>query len=246
MAGGFGAVQGHGHGPSLGVVGLQISGAFGYGAGPMRRLALLGMLCAVAVAIPLFAGAPSASANRAACEEEEWVNAPDPATSCWEEVHAEEKATAHREAEEKAEGKPWWERCNELRPDLIEACFYEHNGETEPTEAEGEREADREIEAAKRERIRERERHAREWEHKPTVTLRTARYQARRFMHETDYSVWTLSCGGGRINRTHWRCGVKLYYPCESGRIRVTGAGFKDHQAWFRARGSELRPCTHD
>jgi hypothetical protein len=25
--------------------------------------------------------------------------------------------------------KPWWERCNELPPNQIEACFYEHNGE---------------------------------------------------------------------------------------------------------------------
>lgn len=36
--------------------------------------------------------------------------------------------------------QPWWETCNELPASQIEACFYEHNGEEEPSEAEDERE----------------------------------------------------------------------------------------------------------
>ncbi|MBS1843093.1 MAG: hypothetical protein JST53_01635 [Actinobacteria bacterium] len=32
--------------------------------------------------------------------------------------------------------EPWYEKCNELPPDQVEACFYEHNGEKQPSERE--------------------------------------------------------------------------------------------------------------
>lgn len=62
-------------------------------------------------------------------------------------------------------------------------------------------------------------------------------------MKQTDFSIWTVDCDGGRINRTHWSCSVHIFYHCLRGRIRVSGAGHKNHRPYYRAKGSELSPC---
>jgi hypothetical protein len=90
---------------------------------------------------------------------------------------------------------------------------------------------------------RERERERREWAHKPTVTLVVAKEFARRLMRKTDFSIWSVDCKGGRINRIRWSCKVSIFYQCLRGRIQVYGAGYRDGRKFFGAHGGRLRRC---
>jgi hypothetical protein len=147
-------------------------------------------------------------------------------------------------------------QCNEeARAD--EAAEAEYNARVdreihEAEEREKRKEEKRATEKQERERAQaaaEARRHhrqareRREWGIKPTVTKGIAREFSRRLMKQTDFSIWTVDCNGGRINRTHWSCSVHIFYHCLRGRIRVSGAGHKNHRPYYRAKGSELRPC---
>lgn len=145
------------------------------------------------------------------------------AAECWAAVHAQEEEAAKEAAQAKAEEEA--KAAAKLNQERIR------------------REWELEAEAREREHEREDRRRQREWRHKPTVTYKTARLFARRLMRESDYSIWEVRCKGGRIDRTHWRCTVHIFYHCLRGRIRVTGIGIKDHEHWFRATSGELHPC---
>jgi hypothetical protein len=109
-----------------------------------------------------------------------------------------------------------------------------------------EREEIREEERFEREEARTRQRQkrlAREWRHKPTVTLPIATEFAKRAMRTSNTDVWEVDCRGGRINRTHWRCQVKVFYHCLRGRVRISGAGFKNHTPFYRWRFGNFHPC---
>jgi len=119
----------------------------------------------------------------------------------------------------------------------------ERDKRKEEQRAAGKRERERAQAAAEVRRHRRQARERREWAIKPTVTKAVAREFSRRLMKQTDFSIWTVDCDGGRINRTHWSCSVHIFYHCLRGRIRVSGAGHKNHRPYYRAKGSELRPC---
>lgn len=149
------------------------------------------------------------------------------AAPCWEAVHTAERVKAEENARFEAE-----RRAEEQKEAEAKA---KHERER--------REWEREARARERERIREARRHRREWQHKPTVTEPIARKFSRKVMRNSGLSIWSVECGGGRIDRTHWRCRVKIFYHCLRGRIRVTGIGIKDGLPWYRAQPGELRPC---
>ena len=147
-------------------------------------------------------------------------------------------------------------QCNEeARAD--EAAEAEYNAKVDREIREGEerekrkeekraaekREREREQTAAEARRHHRQERERKEWAVKPTVTKAIAKEFSRRLMKQTEYSIWTVNCNGGQINRTHWSCSVHIFYHCLRGRIRVSGAGHKNHRPYYRAKGSELRPC---
>jgi hypothetical protein len=92
-------------------------------------------------------------------------------------------------------------------------------------------------------RVREAQRRQREWAHKPGVTKPIAEEFARRLMRKTGFTNWSIDCDHGRINRITWSCKISIFYQCLRGRIQVRGAGFKDHRAYYRARGGRLRQC---
>jgi hypothetical protein len=119
----------------------------------------------------------------------------------------------------------------------------ERDKRKEEQRAAEKRERERAQAAAEARRHRRQARERREWAIKPTVTKAVAREFSRRLMKQTDFSIWTVDCEGGRINRIHWSCSVHIFYHCLRGRIRVSGAGHKNHRPYYRAKGSELRPC---
>lgn len=220
----------------------------------MRRLAVLGVLCAVSLASLGIASEARAEAwtewvtaqHGQACEEAE----PSDREQCW---RGEAAAVANECRPIEAESGPYaaegcWEEVEVFESSARAAAQARETVEREAAaEEQRERErGEREREARHRqhEKWREQARHQREWRHKPTVTLRMARYFARKLMLESEFSIWEVNCRGGRINRTHWRCNVRIFYHCLRGRIRVTGIGHKDHRAWYRAQGSELHPCS--
>jgi hypothetical protein len=182
-----------------------------------------------------------ASADRADCEQREQILreavAENPSITtaekeayvregtaeCWEEVHFQEAADAKDEA-----------AIHEAK---------EREAAKAAVRAEEEHERYAEARAAERRKAREWRRQRHEWAHKPTVTEPIARGFARRLMRQTEFSIWTVDCHGGKIDRTHWSCSVHIFYHCLRGRIRVTGSGHKNGRAWYRAKGSELRPC---
>jgi len=156
---------------------------------------------------------------------EEQVNAyvHNGAASCWEEVKADEAAEAAQNAD-------------------VRAAQEKEAAEEAAQKAQERREA-REVHANEREEVREARRRQREWAHKPTVTLATAREFAGRLMRKSDFPIWRIDCDGGRIDRTHWSCKVAIFYHCLRGRIQVFGEGHRNGRRWFGARGGRLRQC---
>jgi len=115
-------------------------------------------------------------------------------------------------------------------------------------------------EAAEETRVRARARHIaherawhkhrrREWARKPTVTqaqaARSTRYALRQEFSSYLYKYY--NCGGGKIDHTHWRCGVTLidvFGNCQRGTIRVAGIGWWRGSAFFQTRlVGPMRPC---
>jgi len=90
---------------------------------------------------------------------------------------------------------------------------------------------------------REKEHERREWAHKPTVTLAVAQEFAGALMRRSEYAVWTVSCKGGRIDRTHWACKANIFYQCLRTRILVYGAGYRNERRWYGASAGRLRRC---
>jgi hypothetical protein len=110
--------------------------------------------------------------------------------------------------------------------------------EREAAEAKAEREQERKEEKERKARELEERRAAQEWAVKPRITERVAHEHALALLHKkvptwTYRTAGTLQCGGGKVSRSDWRCRVSWIAGsvCHAGRIRVIGAGHRNHVA---------------
>jgi hypothetical protein len=198
-----------------------------------RRIVLAAALLAMiglAVLLPTTAAANRTCTyyNEPAVQYECEVEAAREAVEEFKRQEAEAKA---REAEEAARREAEEQREQEA-----------FAAEEAAREAERRREK-RELQAAHREERRENVRHGREWAHKPTVTEGIAKLYAARLMRKSEFSVWSIDCEGGRINRIRWSCKVSIFYHCLRGRIQVKGIGIRDQEPWYVVHGGRLRQC---
>jgi hypothetical protein len=126
-------------------------------------------------------------------------------------------------------------------PTSEEICAEEIAEWHEEQEEDRRREEKEEREIRAEERVEEKE--AREWAHKPTVTLHLARLLTVRTMRNSGLENWWIDCRGGRIDRTHWSCKVSLFYHCLRGRMRIWGAGYRNGRRWYGSQAGKFHPC---
>jgi hypothetical protein len=198
-------------------------------------------------ALASFGPSSSSAASRAECAELElsaryatesapfanWTQAQkdayitESAAQCYAEAAAEEAAVAAERAKEDEAI-----RQQEEREAAKSAARELEQRETRQEEA-------RDI----REHRREAERRAREWAHKPTMTLYIASHLAARTLRNAGYPNGWVECQGGRINRTHWSCKAHLFYQCLVSRMQVWGAGYKNGRPLYSTKSGRFHPC---
>jgi hypothetical protein len=170
-----------------------------------------GGVVAVLLVVGLVLSNPSAARAGAACE---YLEGQPPGPAC---------------LAERAEEEEFFKRLERER---------QEEREREAAEEKAEREQERKEEKERKARERQEHREAQEWAVKPRITQKIAHDHALALLHKK-VPTWTyrtagnLQCGGGKVSRSDWRCRVSWIAGsvCHAGRIRVIGAGHRNHVA---------------